>query len=170
MRQPQAFTEQLQRDRCHDTRSGREHASIYTPRGTQCGMATGPRLVGCPDPERGDTRTGRLAHASQYAGPAYGLPTGIEGEVERQCHGKALGDVVDEERQENSQTERGVGMIRRKGNEALWELMQGYGKGGLQADGEEGILRDMVVVLARGGWLLESLEGCRRHGTTALGR
>lgn len=126
--------------------------------------------MGCPDPERGDTCAGGLADTSQHTGPEHGLPAGIEGEVERQRHSEALRDVVDEQCQENSQTESGACVIGRECNEALRELVQGYGKGGLQTDGEEGILRDMVVVLARERRLLESLESGGRHRTGAFGR
>lgn len=54
---------------------------------------------------------------------------------------------MDEEGEEDGEAQARVGVVGGVGYEALGEFVQGYGDGGLQADGEEGVLGDVVVVI-----------------------
>lgn len=57
---------------------------------------------------------------------------------------------MDEEGEEDGEAERGVGVVGCVGDEAFGDFVQGDGGAGLQADGEEDVGWDVVVVL-RGG-------------------
>ena len=54
---------------------------------------------------------------------------------------------MDEEGQENGEAEAGVGVVSRIGDETFGDFMEGDGDASLQADGEESISGDVVVVL-----------------------
>jgi len=54
---------------------------------------------------------------------------------------------VDKEGEEDGDAEFGVGVVGGVGDEPFGEFVQGYGDGGLEADGEEGVLGDVVVVV-----------------------
>lgn len=66
---------------------------------------------------------------------------------------------MDEEGEEDGDAEGGVRVVRRVGYEAFGELVQGDGEGGLQADGEEGVLRDVVVVVGFVGGVVRGVVG-----------
>ena len=53
---------------------------------------------------------------------------------------------MDEEGEEDGEAEARVGVVGGVGDEAFGEFVEGYGDGGLEADGEEGVLGDVVVV------------------------
>ena len=57
---------------------------------------------------------------------------------------------MDEEGEEDGEAEARVGVVGGVGDEAFGEFVEGYGDGGLEADGEEGVLGDVVVVQVRG--------------------
>ena len=54
---------------------------------------------------------------------------------------------MDEEGEEDGEAEARVGVVGGVGDEAFGEFVEGYGDGGLEADGEEGVLGDVVVVV-----------------------
>lgn len=53
---------------------------------------------------------------------------------------------MDEEGHEDGEAEGWIGVIGRVGDEALGDFVEGDGDGGLEADGEEGVLWDVVMV------------------------
>ena len=57
---------------------------------------------------------------------------------------------MDEEGEEDGEAEAWVRVVGGVGDEAFGEFVQGYGDGGLEADGEEGILGDVVVMQVGG--------------------
>lgn len=54
---------------------------------------------------------------------------------------------MDEEGEEDGEAEGGVGVVGGVGDEAFWDFVEGDGGGGLQADGEEDVGWDVVMVL-----------------------
>ena len=57
---------------------------------------------------------------------------------------------MDEEGEEDGEAEAWVRVVGGVGDEAFGEFVEGYGDGGLEADGEEGVLGDVVVVQVGG--------------------
>lgn len=53
---------------------------------------------------------------------------------------------MDEQRQKDRKAKLGVRVVGGIGDEAFGQFVQGDGDGGLQADGEEGIGRDVVMM------------------------
>lgn len=53
---------------------------------------------------------------------------------------------MDEEGKEDGETERGVCVVCGVGDEAFWDFVQGDCGAGLEADGEEDVGRDVVVM------------------------
>jgi hypothetical protein len=58
---------------------------------------------------------------------------------------------VDEEGEEDGEAEARVGVVGRVGYEAFGDFVESDCGAGLQADGEEGVCGDVVVVLGLGG-------------------
>ncbi|KAH6606844.1 hypothetical protein Trco_005997 [Trichoderma cornu-damae] len=137
----EALDKELQPDADHDARGQREEARIRDCVGGHV------RPVGELEPQSRDGGPERLRQPAEQGRPGHGPPAGPEGHVQRQGHGEAFGDVVDEERHEDVESQGRVGVVRRIGDEALGELVQGYGNGRLQPYGEEGVGGDVVVML-----------------------
>ena len=148
MRKVQTLAQQLQTHHGHDPRRDRKHAPVHLLSGL-----TDPVFLPPPrdlEPQRRAPRAQRLRYPAQERGPEHGAPAAVDGEVEWEREGEAFGDVVDEEGEEDGEAEGGVGVVGCVGDEALWDLVQGDGGGGLEADGQEGVGGDVVVVL---GWV-----------------
>ena len=103
-------------------------------------------LVRGAQPDGRDRTAEWLTDAAQQAAPKHGVESAAQGQVERQSHGKALDDVVHRQRHEHGEAELRVRMVGRKGDEALGKLVDGDGNGRLEANGQESILRYVVVV------------------------
>jgi len=99
------------------------------------------------EPQRCDTSTEGLADTTQDGRDEHGFPAGADGEVERQSESEAFGDVVDEEGEEDGEAEGGVGVVGGVGDEAFGNFVQGDCCACLEAEGEEGVGWDVVVVL-----------------------
>lgn len=141
MGQIQTLAKQLQSDTSHDTRGSSEHAAIDA-------LARRPLpFAGDVEPEGGDAGSDGLREAAEDKTGCHCFCARVEGEVEWEGHGEALGDVVDEEGKENGYAQLGVCVVCGVCDEAFGELVEGYGDGGLEADGEEGVLRDVVMVV-----------------------
>lgn len=54
---------------------------------------------------------------------------------------------MDKEREEDGEAERGIGVVCGVRNEPLGDFVESYGSAGLQANGEEDIVRNVVMVL-----------------------
>lgn len=57
---------------------------------------------------------------------------------------------MDEEGEEDGEAEGGVGVVGCVGDEAFGDFVEGDGRAGLEADGEEDVGGDVVVVLGGG--------------------
>jgi hypothetical protein len=122
MREAECLAQQLESHRGHDACRDGEHPPVQRPgrRGSRV-----PGAASAPDPQRRDPRPGRLTEATQHAGPQDRLPPGVERQIERERHGEAVGDVVDEQRQEDCQPQRRIGIVGGVGDHAFGKLMQG---------------------------------------------
>lgn len=69
---------------------------------------------------------------------------------------------MDEESEEDGDAEAGVGVVGSVGDEAFWDFVEGDGDACLEADGEEGVGGDVVVVGVGGGGGVGGVggEGC----------
>ena len=99
------------------------------------------------EPESCDGGAEGLTDAAEEGGPEHSFPAAVDGEVERECEGEAFSDVVDEEGEEDGEAECGVGVIGGVGDEAFGNFVEGDSAAGLEADGEEDVGRDVVVML-----------------------
>lgn len=57
---------------------------------------------------------------------------------------------MDEESEEDGDAQAGIGVVGCVGDEAFWDFVEGDCDAGLEADGEEGVGGDVVVVGVRG--------------------
>ena len=152
MRQIQTLAEQLQRHTRHDARRHGKHGPIHPILGLPIAIAR------APEPQRRDSGSERLRQSSQHERGGHGGEAVVEREVEGEGEGETFGDVVDEEGEEDGEAEFGVGVVGGVGDEALGEFVQGDGDGGLEAEGEEGVGGDVVVVAWFAG--LCGVRGC----------
>lgn len=141
MVQTQRLGEQLQSHADHDARGNGEHACVGDGAGREVGA------VCDAEPEDGDGGAEGLGEPAQDGGPGEGAEARAQGHVQREGHGEALGDVVDEDGHEEAEAEGGAGVVGGVGDEALGELVQGDGDGRLEPEGEEGVGGDVMVVL-----------------------
>ena len=100
-------------DTSHDASSDSEHNAVDDLAGSAV-AATGE-----VEPEGGDAGPDGLRAAAEKEGPDDGLGAGVEGEVYRKGESKALGDVVDEEGEEDGEAEFGVCVVGGEGYEAF---------------------------------------------------
>ena len=155
MRHRQTLLEQRQRHTRHDARRDREHASVHPL--ARCPHACAPSDL---EPQRRHACAKRLADATEQGAPEHGFPAGANGEIERERHCEAFGDVVDEEGHEDGEAEVRVCVVGGKGDETFGKFVEGDGDGGLETDGEEGVSGDMVVMLVlRGGRVMVVRRG-----------
>lgn len=140
MRQIQRLRKQLQRNTCHDTRSNSEHPTIHPL--ARCPVA----LAGKFKPYSRDSSTYRLAQTAKDERNPHGFYPRVDSKVEWERQGEAFSDIVDEEGEEDGHAEGWVRVVRGVGDEAFGEFVERDGDGGLEADGEEGVGGDVVVV------------------------
>lgn len=163
MRQIQALAQQLQTNHCHDARCARKHASIHDLARPISSLAPARHF----EPQGCDAGAEGLADAAEQGGPEHCFPAGIDGQVEGESEGKAFSDVVDEEGEEDGEAEGGVGVVCGVCYKAFGNLVQGDCARGLQADGEEDVCWDVVVVawfvVVRVAWVV-NVGGCGRGG------
>lgn len=84
------LNKELQANTNHDARSQGEKASV------RHSIRSHVRLLGKFEPQGRNARSEGLGQATQQSRPDHGSQAGVESHVERQGHGKAFGDVVDE--------------------------------------------------------------------------
>jgi hypothetical protein len=143
MRQIQTLAQQLQTDHGHDPTRNRKHAPIHPILQLILALSSPCNL----ETERRNARAQGLRHAAQQRRPHHGFPARTYGEVQGKCEREALGYVVDEESEEDGEAEGGIGVVSCVGDEAFGNFVEGNGGGGLEADGEEDVGWDVVVVL-----------------------
>lgn len=141
MVEAKAFHKELQANTNHDARSQGEKASIrHSIRRHVCPL-------GKFEPKGRNARSEGLGQTTQQSRPDHGFQAGVESHVERQGHGKAFRDVVDEQSHEDVESQGRVGMICCVSDEAFGELMQSNGNGCLQSYREECVGGNVVMVL-----------------------
>ena len=141
MRKLETLAEKLQRNRSHDT-------SRYSKHGTIKVFADGDILRASNfEDGRGDTSTERLRSTAEKRSPEHCFGTVVDGEVEGQSKDKAVGDVVNEQGQEDGEAELGVCVVSSEGNEAFREFVESNGDGSLKADRCENVGRNMVMMM-----------------------
>lgn len=159
MRQIQTLAQQLQAHHGHNPRRDSKHAPIHDIAGLAFALALS---TSCDlEPQGRDAGAQRLADAAEQGAPEHCFPAGPNGEVEGQRHGEALGDVVDEEGEEDGEAQRGVGVVGCVGYEAFGDFVQGDCGAGLEADREENVGWHVVVVLGGRGVAVRVSVGVR---------
>lgn len=141
MVEAQALDEELKSNADHDARRQGKETAVGDGTGSQTCCRCQPKPEGSKGAAEG------LRQAAEEGGPEHGAPSGAEGHVEGQSHGEALGDVVDKESHENVEAEPRIYVIGSEGDETLRKLVKGNGDARLQADGEEGVFGNVVVML-----------------------
>lgn len=140
----QAFDKELQSNTDHDARRKCEKTPIHHSARRYVGT------VGELEPQGGNSRAKGLRQATQESRPGHGPPAGTKSHIQRQSHGKALRDVVDEQGHEDVEAQGRVDVVRSVGDEALWKLVEGYGYGRLQSNRKKGVGWDVVMMLGFG--------------------
>jgi hypothetical protein len=128
MGQVEALGQQLQTDHRHDASRGGKHAPVYSIFAAAHAALLSSRKL---EPRCCDSRAQRLADAAQHSRHEHGFPPRVEREVQRQSQSEALGDVVDEEGEENGEAQSRVCVVGRVRYKALGDLMQRNGRTGL---------------------------------------
>ena len=125
MGQGEAFGEELERDTGHDPSRDGEHASVDS-------VARRLLTTACNlEPESSHSCTQRLADATKQRTPKHRLKPLVNCQIERECHGESLRDVVNEQSHEDAESQLRICVVRRIGYKTLGQLMQSYRYGGL---------------------------------------
>lgn len=140
----QAFNKELQPNTDHDARSKCEKTPIHNSARRDVGT------VSKLEPQSRNGRAKGLRQATQESRPRHGPPAGTKSHIKRQGHSKALRDVVNKQGHEDVESQGRVDVVRSVGDEALWELVEGYGDGRLQSNRKKGVGWDVVMMLGFG--------------------
>lgn len=140
----QAFDKELQSNTDHDARSKCEKAPVHNSARRDVGT------VSELEPQGGNSCAKGLGQATKESRPGHGPPAGTKSHIQRQSHGEALRDVVDEQGHKNVEAQSRVDVVRSVGDEALWELVEGNGYGRLQSNRKKGVGWNVVMMLGFG--------------------